>query len=87
MSTLKELVMNNSLVGLLHECWRRIAVMKAASEKAERRYGTRSNERSAERLRDQEAGLRMDDEGCPNDRPSTLPQDVVAMEAEGSLSL
>lgn len=87
MSTFKEFVTNNSLVELLHECWRRMAVMKAASDKAEHSERIGSSERRVDRLADQEAGLRMDDEGCPNDRPSTLPQDIVAMEAEGRLSL
>jgi hypothetical protein len=87
MSTVKEFVTNNSLVELLRECWRRMAPMKAASDKAEHSERIRSSDLRVERLRDQEAGLRMDDEGCPNDRLSSLPHDVVAMEAEGSLSL
>ncbi|HWR14787.1 MAG TPA: hypothetical protein VN577_08150 [Terriglobales bacterium] len=87
MSTFKRSVMNNSFVALLRECWRRMAIMKAASDRAEHSDGSRFGERRAERRRDEEAWLRMDDEGCPNVRQSSLPQDIVEMEAEGSLSL
>lgn len=48
------------------ECLRRMKVMHAAFEQSESGDGTRSRERSEERLRDEQAWSRMDDEGCPN---------------------
>lgn len=45
-----------------------MAVMNAAFEQAESRDGMASRERSEERLRDEDAWLSMEDEGCPNVR-------------------
>jgi hypothetical protein len=48
----------------LLECWRRMKVMNAAFKHSE--SGSGSQEPSTERLRDEQAGSRMNDEGCPN---------------------
>lgn len=48
----------------LCECRRRMMIMQIEYEHSG--DGTRSRERSEERLRDEEAWSRMDDEGCPN---------------------
>lgn len=39
----------------VHECWRRMAVMRADFELSESSHGARSSERSAERLHDDQA--------------------------------
>jgi hypothetical protein len=58
------------------ECWRRMRVMHAAFEHSG--DGARSRERSEERLRDEQAWSRMDDEGCPNGPPQPHPcQDII----------
>lgn len=48
------------------ECWRRMKVMHAAFEQSESADGSRSRERSEERLRDEQDWSPMDDERCPN---------------------
>lgn len=42
----------------IRECWRRMTVMHADFESSESGHGVRSRERSAERLRDDEAWSR-----------------------------
>jgi hypothetical protein len=67
------------------ECWRRMRVMKAAFEQAESGDGTRSRERSEERLRDEQAWSRMDDKGCPNGHQQLdSRQDIIRMGSEAS---
>lgn len=69
------------------ECWRRMSVMHAAFEQSG--DGARSRERSEERLRDEQAWSRMDDEGCPNGHEQIdLRQDIIRMRAtdEGRVS-
>lgn len=39
--------------------------------------GTRSRERSQERLRDEQAWLRMDNEGCPNEDPADSASNLI----------
>jgi hypothetical protein len=60
------------------ECWRKMMVMNATFARAELGDGAASRERSEERVGDEEAWSRMDDEGCPNGRhqPYT-PQDII----------
>jgi hypothetical protein len=48
----------------LLECWQSMRVMNAAFKHSE--SGCGSQEPSGERLRDEQAGSRMNDEGCPN---------------------
>ncbi len=48
------------------KCWRSMKIMNTAFEQEESGNGARSRERSDARLRDEEAWLRMEDEGCPN---------------------
>jgi len=48
----------------LIECWQSMRVMNAAFKHSE--SGCGSQEPSGERLRDEQAGSRMNDEGCPN---------------------
>jgi hypothetical protein len=48
------------------ECWRKMTLMNTAFEHSESGDGAASRERSEERLRDEEAWSRMDNEGCPN---------------------
>lgn len=43
--------------------------------------GTRSRERSEERLRDEEAWSRMDDEGCPNGNQIDSRQDIIRIKS------
>ena len=57
---------SHSFSHLVFGCGRRMSVMDAAFEQSE------SQEPSAERLRDEQAGSRMNDEGCPN-QPLTSP--------------
>jgi hypothetical protein len=54
------------------ECWRRMRVMHAAFEQSGN--GSRSRERSEERLREEEAWSRMNDEGCPNGTQQPYPR-------------
>ncbi len=54
------------VLSFLHECWRRMGLMKRSFDHAELGDGTGSRERSNDRRRDEEAWSRMDDEGCPN---------------------
>ncbi len=56
----------------VRKCWRSMKVMNTAFNQEELCNGARSRERSEERLRDEEAWLRMEDEGCPNDRHPTV---------------
>jgi hypothetical protein len=67
------------------ECWRKMSVMHAAFEHAESGDGAGSRGHNEERLRDEEAWSRMDDEGCPNGlQPPYSRQDVIGREVEGS---
>jgi hypothetical protein len=52
-----------------------MSIMKKNFE--HKRDGSRSHERSAERLRDEEAWFRMDSEGCPNVHQANVPQDAL----------
>lgn len=61
------------------ECWRRMRVMNAAFEQAESGRGASSRERSEERLRDEQAWARMDNEGCPNGHQPEPRQDIIRM--------
>ena len=60
-------------------------VMHAAFEQAESGDGAGSRERGEERLRDEEAWSRMDDEGCPNGRqPPYARQEIVRMGSDAT---
>lgn len=50
------------------ERWQRIGIMNHAFEQSESGAGVQSQERSEERLHDEQSWSRMDDEGCPNGR-------------------
>ena len=66
------------LSALWRECSRSLMLMKVAFAHAQAGDGTASHERSEERLRDEQAWARMDDEGCPNGRqPPDSSQDIV----------
>lgn len=68
------------------ECWRMMMVMRAAFERSG--DGARSRERSEERLRDEQAWLRMDGEGCPNGHEQIdLPSDIVGMAREATADM
>jgi len=70
------------------DCWRRMTVMHAAFEHAESGDGAGSRERSEERLRDEEAWSRMDDEGCPNGHQPPYPRpDIMRMGVEATPSM
>ena len=55
----------SSLIG---ECWRKMKIMKAEFEQSESGGGLQSRKAGEERIRDEQASSRMDDEGCPNPR-------------------
>jgi hypothetical protein len=62
----------------LRECWRRMMIMHGQFEQAG--DGARSRERGEERLREEQAWSRMDDEGCPNGRQQIdSPPETVGM--------
>jgi len=50
------------------ECWQKVKIMNAEFEQSESGDGLRSREAGEERVRDEQACSRMDDEGCPNGR-------------------
>ncbi len=60
-------------------CWRRMRVMKAASDQAESDSGARCRERSEEQLRDRQAWSRIDEAGRPKDRALDLRQRITRM--------
>jgi hypothetical protein len=67
------------------ECWRRMKVMHASFEQSESGDGTGSRERSEERLRDEQAWSRMDDEGCPNGQQQLYSlQQIIGRRSEAS---
>jgi hypothetical protein len=51
------------------ESWRRMRVMHAVFKHSESGGEEQSQEPSEERLGDEQAWSRMDDEGCPNEQP------------------
>lgn len=53
----------SSLIG---ECWQNMKIMKAEFEQSESGDGLQSRKAGEERVRDEQASSRMDDEGCPN---------------------
>jgi hypothetical protein len=55
----------SSLIG---ECWQKMKIMKAEFEQSESGDGLQSRTAGEERVRDEQASSRMDDEGCPNPR-------------------
>jgi len=55
----------------VRECWRKMKVMNTAFKQEELCDGARSHERSDERLRDELAWSRMDDDGGPNGHQPT----------------
>lgn len=55
-------------IGFLMECRWRIRLMQATFEREQFGEGIESRQRREERRWDEEARLRMDDEGCPNAR-------------------
>lgn len=68
-----------------HECWRRMNIMRADSEPSG--DGSLSRERTAERLRDEEAWSRMDDDGGPsNGRQRNQFQETAGYEKKPSHS-
>ncbi len=50
------------------ECWQKMKIMKAEFEQSESGHGLQSGKAGEERVRDEQASSRMDDEGCPNAR-------------------
>ena len=54
------------------ECWQKMKIMNAEFEQSESGDGLRSRGAREERVRDEDAGSRMDDEGCPNDRNNSI---------------
>lgn len=71
--------------GFFLECWRAMRAMHAAFEQAESADGTRSRGRSDERLRDEQAWSRMDDEGCHNgQQQNDSRQDIIRPGSEAS---
>jgi hypothetical protein len=60
---------NRRFSAFFREYWRRIKVMNAAFAHAQSGDGAGSRARSEERLRDEEAWSRIDNEGCPHDSP------------------
>ena len=78
-------VLRNRPLGFSHSsshlvfgCWRRMRVMDAAFEQSE--SGGGSQEPSAERLRDEQAGSRMNDEGCPNQPLASPPTPTYTLD-------
>jgi hypothetical protein len=67
---LKEVAMFAFRRSLIGECWRKMNIMKAEFEQSESGGGLQSPKVGAERIRDEQASSRMDDEGCPNARPT-----------------
>lgn len=65
----------NRFAAFLRKIWWSMIVMKKNFEHAG--DGLRSRERSAERLRDEEAWSRMDGEGCPNLQPPYPDRDPI----------
>ncbi len=61
----------------LRECWRRMRVMKVASDQAGSGDGARSHKRSEEQRRDEHAWSRIDDAGCPNDPSLDLRRGIT----------
>ena len=55
----------SSLIG---ECWQKMKIMKAEFEQSESGSGFQFRKAGEERVRDEQASSRMDDEGCPNPR-------------------
>ena len=55
----------NSFIG---ECWQKMKVMKVEFERSESGGAIQSRKAGEERVRDEQASSRMDDEGCPNPR-------------------
>jgi hypothetical protein len=55
----------SSFVG---ECWQKMKIMNEEFEQSEAGDDRRSREAAEERVRDEQAWSRMDDEGCPNGR-------------------
>jgi hypothetical protein len=48
------------------DCWRKMKIMKSEFEQSESGDGLQSGKAVKERVRDEQASSRMDDEGCPN---------------------
>lgn len=57
--------LRSSFIG---ECWQKMKIMKAEFEQSESGDGLPSRKAVEERVRDEQASSRMDDEGCPNVR-------------------
>lgn len=52
----------------LGECWQKMKIMKAEFEQSESGDGLQPRKAGEERVRDEQASSRMDDDGCPNAR-------------------
>jgi hypothetical protein len=52
-------------VEFVSECWETMAELHAEFKYADSEIGERSRERTADRLRDEQAWLQLDDDGCP----------------------
>jgi hypothetical protein len=76
----------NGLVNFLRQCWRQMDLMKLSFERAELSDGTGPREGGNNHRRDEEAWLRMEDEGCPNGRPYPMRDKDIIVFATRTLS-